>query len=812
MADQKLSALSTGVLAEITEFYLNASGSRKATMENLRNFLLGESAREAVVAATTGAITLATDVETGDTLDGVTLATGDRILVKDQAAGEENGIYTVNSAAPPTRATDFDVDGEALRGATFSVIDGTANAQTWWMHTTTGAITLGTTALVFAQVGGGGSYTSLTDTPSSFAAQSRKITRVNDAENAIEFVGEHHKEPVRVATTANGDLATAYEDGDSVDGVALSTGDRILLKDQTAPSENGIWIVAASGAPTRAPDMDDDPDVIIGMTVAALQGTVNANTLFQLTTTGTITLDTTGLTFVQVGGAGGGGTFTSLSDTPASYSGQGGKSVVVKTAEDGVEFVAAKGQQPFKGAKVKLSGDLTSQNISGGVSIAFDAEDYDTDAFHDNVTNPSRLTVPAGVTRVRLSANAWIGLATSDQWFLGSITKNGVTDWDGLAIGIIDVTSTNHYINLATGIVEVVEGDYFEFDIQTAGDTSVTIGASRTWFAMQAVETIAPAATPRGVLARSTAVQSVASSTNVPIEWDAEEYDTDAIHDNVTNNTRFVVPAGVTKVRLKCNMQWASLVLGPILWLEKNGTDFEGSPREQQDNGTMLGSASPILDVVGGDYFEWVARQSTGTINIVNGFWTWASMEIVEPAIVAGGAGKQTLWLPAGALTPTVSNGCGAPVSIQTTAGQPDQHVCAFDPAADEHAQFDIGLPKSWDLGTLSFQPVWTHQGGQTGGLDGVAWALQGISIASQGAFAQAYGAAIVVLDDQSAADQVHIAPESAPITLAGSPAEGEVQFFRVFRDVSDGADDLDIDAQLVGLWLHFTTDKATDD
>jgi len=49
------------------------------------------------------------------------------------------------------------------------------------------------------------------------------------------------KQPVRVATTTNGALATAYENGDTIDGVSLVTGNRILLKDQTAGAENGIY-------------------------------------------------------------------------------------------------------------------------------------------------------------------------------------------------------------------------------------------------------------------------------------------------------------------------------------------------------------------------------------------------------------------------------------------------------------------------------------------------------------------------------------------------------------------------------------------
>jgi len=101
--------------------------------------------------ATTGAGTLASSFENGDTVDGVVLSTGDRILIKDQASGSENGIYTVNASGAPTRAVDFDSSAEALPNTIVVVQAGTANADKAFMLTTNDTITLGTTALTFAE-------------------------------------------------------------------------------------------------------------------------------------------------------------------------------------------------------------------------------------------------------------------------------------------------------------------------------------------------------------------------------------------------------------------------------------------------------------------------------------------------------------------------------------------------------------------------------------------------------------------------------------------------------------------------------------
>lgn len=113
--------------------------------------------KPSVRAATTANITVATALNSGDVIDGVTLANGDRVLVKDQSSGSENGIYVV--AASPARASDADASAEVTGGLAVWVNEGTTNADTGWILTTNDAITLDTTALVFTQFSGLGQIT-----------------------------------------------------------------------------------------------------------------------------------------------------------------------------------------------------------------------------------------------------------------------------------------------------------------------------------------------------------------------------------------------------------------------------------------------------------------------------------------------------------------------------------------------------------------------------------------------------------------------------------------------------------------------------
>lgn len=119
--------------------------------------------KASVRAATTANGTLASAFANGSVVDGVTLATGDRILLKNQTTAQDNGIYTVNASGAPTRAADADTSAKVTAGMAVFASEGTINGNTAWLLTTDDPITLGTTTLVFAQIAGGatGSVTSV---------------------------------------------------------------------------------------------------------------------------------------------------------------------------------------------------------------------------------------------------------------------------------------------------------------------------------------------------------------------------------------------------------------------------------------------------------------------------------------------------------------------------------------------------------------------------------------------------------------------------------------------------------------------------
>lgn len=114
------------------------------------------------------------------------------------------------------------------------------------------------------------------------------------------IAGLSWKPAVRVATTANGTLATAFANAQVVDGVTLVTGDRILIKNQTTQTENGIYVVTV-GAPTRATDADTGAE-LNSAAVYVASGTTNGDKAFTQTTDLPITIGSTNIVWSQFGG------------------------------------------------------------------------------------------------------------------------------------------------------------------------------------------------------------------------------------------------------------------------------------------------------------------------------------------------------------------------------------------------------------------------------------------------------------------------------------------------------------------------------
>jgi hypothetical protein len=170
-------------------------------------------------------------------------------------------------------------------------------------------------------------------------------------------------------------------------------------------------------------------------------------------------------------------------------------------------------------------------------------------------------------------------------------------------------------------------------------------------------------------------------------------------------------------------------------------------------------------------------------------------------------AGKESIWIPAVAMYPNSTNGCAELAQTELSNG-PELKSLDFDKDSDENAQFAIAFPKSWNEGTITFQAFFTANSTNTGT---TAWGLAGVALADDGSLNTAFGTTVVATAKahSGTANDLDVTAESGAVTIAGSPSTDEYVFFQIVRDVS--ADDLTVDAKLLGIKLFFTTDAAND-
>lgn len=192
-----------------------------------------------------------------------------------------------------------------------------------------------------------------------------------------------------------------------------------------------------------------------------------------------------------------------------------------------------------------------------------------------------------------------------------------------------------------------------------------------------------------------------------------------------------------------------------------------------------------------------------------------SDVEVVLPttagtlALAADIVGQQTIWVPAGAMVPRTTNGAAAG-SLETTTNDVMMDYLAFDATTSEGAQFGIQMPKGWDEGTLIAQFVWTHPSTSTN--FGVVFGLRAVAFANDDAFDTAFGTEQTVADTGGTTHDVYITSETPAITVAGSPGAEEFVMFEVRRSPSNGSDTMAVDAWLIGVKIHYTTNAAKDD
>lgn len=284
--------LSGGSLTNFLTLHADpTSALHAATKQYVDNIAAGIKYKESVRVATTANITLSGT----QTIDGVALSVGDRVLVKNQGTASQNGIYVVASGAW-TRSTDADTSGDLNGGSTVWVNEGSTYADTGWTVTNDGAVSIGTTGIIWTQTSGLGQVVAgagLTKSGNTIdvgtASASRIVVNADNIDLATTGVGAgtYTKLTVDVyGRVTAGATATPADIG----AQPAST----LLTNIDALGTNGIVVKSGTSALTRTITGSADITVTNGDGVSGNPTLTLSNTSVTPGTYNSVTVDAKG--------------------------------------------------------------------------------------------------------------------------------------------------------------------------------------------------------------------------------------------------------------------------------------------------------------------------------------------------------------------------------------------------------------------------------------------------------------------------------------------------------------------------------------
>lgn len=166
------------------------------------------------------------------------------------------------------------------------------------------------------------------------------------------------------------------------------------------------------------------------------------------------------------------------------------------------------------------------------------------------------------------------------------------------------------------------------------------------------------------------------------------------------------------------------------------------------------------------------------------------------------GGGSTNVWIPAAQMIPRTTNGAGIN-TLETSTNKVNYDVLEFDQATAEYSQFAIVLPNNWSgtTQTVTVKFHWTAASGS----GAVVWGAQARSYPDNSALDQASGTAQTVTDTLLTVAYEHISAATSAITIGGTPSNGNLIVFQVYRDAANGSDTLNADAQLLGVEISYT-------
>lgn len=436
----------TGTLAEFNSALTDADFATIAGTETLTNKTLTSPVVTGLTVNDSSIVFEGSSADAHETTLTVTNPTEDRTITLPNVSGTV--VTTGDTGSVTNTMLAGSIANEKLTNSSIT-INGTATALGGSINITAGVASVNGTANQIATSSTTGdvtlSFPSAVTFPGSVTLNAAPTEDLQAATKGyVDSVaqGLDIKASVKAATTENGTLATAFDNGSVIDGVTLATGDRILIKNQTDATANGIYVVAASGAPTRSTDMNAAAEFPGAFTFVE-QGTTNADTGY-VCTNNSVVVGTTEITFAQFSGAGSYVAGNGLTLTGNSFSINTAVTVDVSTAQTLTN-------------KTLTSPVLTTPSVTGlkldDSSIVFEgtANDHETTLTVTDPTADRTITLPDATGTVALTTD----IETAVDNFGNAVTGGtGITASYASTSNIL--TITNAGVQSLTGTADQI--------------------------------------------------------------------------------------------------------------------------------------------------------------------------------------------------------------------------------------------------------------------------------------------------------------------------------------------------------------------